>query len=499
MKKILFVLTLMTSSLLGFSQTPEVGHFQQLKTVRRGDTLDVAWYYKPAVGVDVRTFQVDWQYKRELFTYLSTTVDASVTSNSPQVSYKTWDNYKYQSYSNGNYSYVSDVNWTVARNYLVLTNGSQVSSNGYVIHNKYKINDVVPNFVSDTVTLNWARMFKVDGTTIGDNVAVLNYKQMAIKLLGNLTISGKVWLPPTAVSRGWIPTLYCYENATGNLVSTTIPNATTGVYTLANIDENTRYKIIMRFTPDSLMTMRDQGVTIADAVKSYEEFTNTDVFQSYGHQYLKNGLAYLISDLNFNQKLDGGDPYGIYASVSGLKAIDTANLIHVFKKDEFDSLALSQTQWTDWANYSSRGTFVTDSVTTVNLSLDLKYFILGDVDRSHSSPVYNANGELVSATIYNGRYTVTIPNTYAVGQPMNVPFNISTNGLTNFGLQFEMKYDPTKVKFDEIVSNLPNEWLQYVTHDDRNGIIRFGGMNNQKKGGISGLDRKSTRLNSSHT
>ena len=487
MKKILIVLTLMTSSLLGFSQTPEVGHFQQLKTVRRGDTLDVAWYYKPAVGVDVRTFQVDWQYKRELFTYLSTTVDASVTSNSPQVSYKTWDNYKYQSYSNGNYSYVSDVNWTVARNYLVLTNGSQVSSNGYVIHNKYKINDVVPNFVSDTVTLNWARMFKVDGTTIGDNVAVLNYKQMAIKLLGNLTISGKVWLPPTAVSRGWVPTLYCYENATGNLVSTTIPNATTGVYTLANIDENTRYKIIMRFTPDSLMTMRDQGVTIADAVKSYEEFTNTDVFQSYGHQYLKNGLAYLISDLNFNQKLDGGDPYGIYASVSGLRAIDTANLIHVFKKDEFDSLALSQTQWTDWANYSSRGTFVTDSVTTVNLSLDLKYFILGDVDRSHSSPVYNANGELVSATIYNGRYTVTIPNTYAVGQPMNVPFNISTNGLTNFGLQFEMKYDPTKVKFDEIVSNLPNEWLQYVTHDDRNGIIRFGGMNNQKKGGISGL------------
>ena len=109
MKKILFVLTLMTSSLLGFSQTPEVGHFQQLKTVRRGDTLDVAWYYKPAVGVDVRTFQVDWQYKRELFTYLSTTVDASVTSNSPQVSYKTWDNYKYQSYSNGNYSYVSEI------------------------------------------------------------------------------------------------------------------------------------------------------------------------------------------------------------------------------------------------------------------------------------------------------------------------------------------------------------------------------------------------------
>ena len=60
MKKLLMVVPLMLLSIIGYSQTPEIGHFNQLSTVRRGDTLDVAWYYKPAAGKDVRTFQVDW-------------------------------------------------------------------------------------------------------------------------------------------------------------------------------------------------------------------------------------------------------------------------------------------------------------------------------------------------------------------------------------------------------------------------------------------------------
>lgn len=84
MKKLFTLISLLSFPFLGFSQTPEIGHFEQLKTVRRGDTLDVAWYYKPAAGTDVRSFQVDWQYKKRLFTHLSTTVDAAVSGNGPK-------------------------------------------------------------------------------------------------------------------------------------------------------------------------------------------------------------------------------------------------------------------------------------------------------------------------------------------------------------------------------------------------------------------------------
>lgn len=487
MKKLLVLVVGLMTSFYAFSQTPEIGHFQQLATVKRGDTLDVAWYYKPASGTDVRTFQVDWQYKRQLLTYLSTTVDNNVSGNSPVVDYKQWDSYKYSGYSNGTYNYSTDTNWSVGRNYLVLSNGSAMTSNGYIIHNKYKINAVVSNFAADSVTVNWARLFKSNGVSIGDNVASLNIKKMHIELLGNLTISGKIWIPASVTSTNLLPTIKCYKVGSTTLVSSTVPNATTGAYTLDNIDKNTRYKIEVVFPADSLAPLRDRAVTVTDAVKAYNEYVSTDVNQTYGRQYLKHGLSYLIGDVNLNTQFDGGDPYSIYASVSGLAPISTSKLINVFKAPEYDSLVLGSSQWTDWVTYSDKGNFVLDSVGTTNLTLDIKYYVLGDVDRTHSSKVFDANGAEVVAALYKGTYNVNIPDTYAgVGQSMLVPFNVRTNGLENNGLQFEMRYDVAQVKFDEIISNLEGPWLQYVTHDPVNGIIRFGGMNNQKTGSLLG-------------
>jgi len=481
MKKLLLALALLIS-FASYSQTPQIGHFQTLATVRRGDTLDVAWYYRPG-SPDIRTFQVDWQYKKGLLTYLSTTVDASVNGMTPSVSYKTWNDYKYNTYSNGTYTYTSNTDWTIGRNYLVLSSGNTIGSNGYIIHNKYKINNVAPNYVSDTITVNWARMFDVDGNTIGDNVAQLTNQRLAIKLLGNLTLSGKVWLGP---QMNLLPQIICTQANNGNFIDSVTVNAD-GTYTLKNIDENTRYKLEVKF-PSPLATIRDNAVTIADAVKTYDEYTNTDVNQAFSRNYLRNGLAYLIADINKSSALDGGDAYLIYASVSGLKPIDTTKVMNVFAKNTFDSLALGVNQWNDWSSHINGVTYIYDSVGLVNLTgVDIKYFILGDVDRTHSSPVYNANGDLVARANYIGTMDVTIPNVTApVGQAMYANFNINTNGIKNDGLQFEMKYDPTKVKFEEIISNIQGPWLQYLTHDDANGIIRFGGMNNQTLGSLTG-------------
>ena len=482
MKKLLLALALLISYVTTFAQTPQIGHFQTLATVRRGDTLDVAWYYRPG-SPDIRTFQVDWQYKKTLLTYLSTTVDAAVNGMTPSVSYKTWDNYKYNTYNAGTYTYTSNTDWTVGRNYLVLSSGNTIGSNGYIIHNKYKINAVAPNYVSDTITVNWARMFDVNGATIGDNVAQLTNQRLAIKLLGNLTLSGKVWLGPQMNLR---PVVWCYQANNNAFIDSVTVNAD-GTYTLDNIDENTRYKLELKF-PGALATIRDNAVTIADAVKAYDEYTNTDVNQTFPRTYLRNGLAYLIADVNKTGALDGGDAYSIYASVSGLKPIDTTKLINVFSKNTYDSLALGVNQWNDWASHINGVTYIYDSVGLVNLTnVDIKYFILGDADRTHSSPVYNANGDLVAAARYIGTLDVNIPNVTApTGQAMYANFNINTNGIKNDGLQFEMRYDPTKVKFEEIISNIQGPWLQYMTHDDANGIIRFGGMNNQVLGSLTG-------------
>ena len=128
MKKLISAISFMLLSVIGYAQTPEIGHFQQLKTVRRGDTIDVAWYYKPASGDDVRTFQIDFQFKKTLFTHISSTVDAAYSTNSPTLNYQEWKNYKYDSYTSGTgtYNYTSDTNWTVGRNYLIFALGSSL-------------------------------------------------------------------------------------------------------------------------------------------------------------------------------------------------------------------------------------------------------------------------------------------------------------------------------------------------------------------------------------
>jgi hypothetical protein len=487
MKKILLTLVLLTTSILSYSQS--IGNFQATSTIKRGDTLDVIFRYIPDPTKDVRTFQLDFQFKKDLFTHLNTTVDASVSSMTPSISYNEFQDKKFGSYNSttGTYSYTTDTQWTVGRNYLVLASGSQISSTIYLIHNKFKINNVPSNFPADSVDVNWARMFKFDGTTIGDNVATLSFEKMHLELLGNLVISGNVELPPTMKANGRRPTVICTKYNTGQFVSSSLCD-TAGNYSLNNVDKNTKYKLLVRFPVDSMEVFRDYGVTISDAVKAFDEYSLTDVNQNFSQLYLKNGLAYLIGDMNQNGKLDGGDPYLIYANVSGLKKIDTTTMIRTFRAADYDSLVLGSNQWNDWNTYLTATNFITDSVGLTNIVTNIKYFIQGDVDRTYSSRVWNSSGVLVAKAVYKGDLDIDIPNTTASGnQPLYVPFNINTNGDENYGLQFEMKYDKTKVKFEEIISNFNGgPWLQYVTHDDVAGTIRFGGMNNQMKNGLNG-------------
>ena len=487
MKKLILIIVGIMFTISGYAQ--EIGNFQQLATIKRNDTIDVIFQYKPDTTKDIRSFQIDFQFKKDLFTHISTTVDNTVSTMTPAISYNEFDNYKYGSYNSGTqtYGYVTDSNWTVARNYLVLSSGSKIVSDIYIIHNKFIINNVQSNFVEDSVHVNWARLFKKDGTSIGDNMATLTYEKMDLELTGNLVISGNVELPPTMKLDGRRPTVICTKFNTGEFISSSLCD-TSGNYSLNNVDKNTKYKLLLRFPSDSMEFFRDYAVTISDAVKTYDEFTLTDVNQNYSKLYLKFGLSYLIGDMNQNGKLDGGDPYLIYANVSGLKKIDTTNMIRAFHADVYDSLVLGANQWNDWVNHLTATNFITDSVGTTNLTVNIKYFIQGDVDRTYSSRVWDGSGVLVAKAVFKGKLDVDIPNTYATGnQPLYVPFNINTNGDNNYGLQFEMKYDKTKVKFEEIISNFNGgPWLQYVTHDAASGTIRFGGMNNQFRDGLVG-------------
>jgi len=163
---------------------------------------------------------------------------------------------------------------------------------------------------------------------------------------------------------------------------------------------------------------------------------------------------------------------------------------------------------TNWKNFTTPKVLVKTGTIGSNTLVYLKYLLWGDVNRSHSSQVVVSNNGIASVVsrASNSLKNNTSFKTDALGMFINtpnnvpsidvnlsnltvttntieIPININTNGNTLGGLQFEFTYDQTKLKFEELQSNLPNTWYVFVNSVD--GKIKFGSLD-QNKTPISG-------------
>ena len=172
----------------------------------------------------------------------------------------------------------------------------------------------------------------------------------------------------------------------------------------------------------------------------------------------------------------------------------------------------------NWNTITYPHTYFKTSALGTNAILDLKYLVWGDVNRSHSSQVILANNgssavqtnavpSLVSnvtftseATIKsmastgpyintNFAYTsidVNLANQTVTGNTVEVPVNIDTKGNSVGGLQLEFIYDPTKIKFEEMISNVPNSW--FIFANAKEGIVKFGALDQNNTNPIKGTN-----------
>jgi hypothetical protein len=143
-------------------------------------------------------------------------------------------------------------------------------------------------------------------------------------------------------------------------------------------------------------------------------------------------------------------------------------------------------------------TFTTGALGT-NQILDLKYLLWGDVNRSHSSQVLvidnnvstvatNAKASMLTNTAFRMmNSTVSAPtsidvnfsNVTVTSNDIVIPIAVNTKGASLGGLQFQFEYDPTKLKFNEVKSDLPANW--YVFANAKSGIIKFGALDQSLK------------------
>jgi hypothetical protein len=155
-------------------------------------------------------------------------------------------------------------------------------------------------------------------------------------------------------------------------------------------------------------------------------------------------------------------------------------------------------------------TFTTGAANS-NQLLDLSYLVWGDVNRSHSSQVTTTNGSSItmktnavtslstntayktmSANISNFVNTnanitsidVNLTNLTVTSNTIEIPVNVNTKGANVGGMQFQFEYDPAKIKFEELKTELPDGW--YIFANSKNGKVKFGAIDNQKKATYNG-------------
>jgi hypothetical protein len=160
----------------------------------------------------------------------------------------------------------------------------------------------------------------------------------------------------------------------------------------------------------------------------------------------------------------------------------------------------------NWKDFTYPKTYVKTGILGTNEIVDLKYLLWGDVNRSHSSQVVtssngastvqtNAVNSLMSNTAFISMATqsssfintpndvssidINLSNVTVTSNNVEIPVSLNTNGISVGGLQFEFQYDPSKIKFEELKSEVPNSWYVFVNSKD--GKVKFGGIDQNNK------------------
>jgi hypothetical protein len=179
-------------------------------------------------------------------------------------------------------------------------------------------------------------------------------------------ISGVVTVP-TLTS---YPTLSLYRivGTTENLVETKTV-ASNGTYSFTVPANNTTYKIYP--------SLAIQGITSADFNLVWGEIKNVNTPTNTAPGLIMTGTKqWKAADVNNNGILDLGDVFLVAAHTTGMRSI---NQVLWFSAANYDLI--------NRTNYSvvNPVTFFTINVATSNVTQNIKYCILGDVNLSHSS------------------------------------------------------------------------------------------------------------------
>lgn len=204
---------------------------------------------------------------------------------------------------------------------------------------------------------------------------------------------------------------------------------------------------------------------------------------------------------------DGTSTYNAYIK----KNNSNYNLQAEFTFDVDPNHSWGNITTSNWNTITYPHTYFKTTTLGTNAILDLKYLLWGDVNRSHSSQVVTVTNSaatiqtnainnlktndafrsnaIAAMGFINTPYDITsidvnLANMTVTSNTIEIPVSINTKGNGLGGLQFQFDYDPTKLKFEELTSNLPATWFVFAS--SKEGKVKFGALDQIGKTPVTG-------------
>lgn len=536
MKKLFYIVLLLSFYSTAYSQNNIKLRLQDDSTsvnvngtvINKGDEFIVSVKADGNGNTTARSLYFDFEYQNTAFELVTVTNTGTggnggilPSGSSISMDWYTYPGYTWTSsqqnttpdgntnYNRAAYTFTAGGPKTILRVYLnwASPNGMPYSG-GWddIIRLKFRLKTTAPGYAWDPIKMNFAAAFNANGTS--------GSTEMTIPL------TSVIYLDPTATK---------YVNATietnPNINDFTLHrvlflNPTTNVGIIAdatsngavNIDQsrlepNTDYRVMMMVNMDSMLDLYDAAVTVSDYTTAQAEFVQQNLDGTYKAESIITGAGYLAADVNRSKTFDGGDLTKLYSHVIGVTDLvsrpqgwtsgtDMYMSVPTFTDSTFNGL--TATNWKDIEN--SYVTFRTGLIGQ-NKPLRLKFLIPGDINRSHSSQMM-INGTIatnaavslktnstanktLNRTVAASNISVSLANQTLTSNTIEIPIKVNTNGNKLSGLQFEFRYNPASIKFEEIMNQMPNTWYAFADNT-KPGVIRFGALDKALNSSVTG-------------
>ena len=531
MKKLLLALTLLFS-VVANAQIAELKISPNVITtdknggvIEKGDTILLNLVYKNN-NSNLRNFYLDFQHQISAINLFAVSFPAGGAQGSalPTGTSSTYQNNYYPGYNwvdntnnntenglqnaqNAQYNFIQGQTKAINRINLTFAtpNGNATQLvDGTLATLMFKVENVQAGFAYDSIYYNFAYGWDAAGVTKTITMPKPNSAWANLDPNTNALVVG-TFQTNANLTGGYRPVLVITDSATNVVKAYPQVNNANFFYLGQEVSPNTTYYASAYIMNDTLAGVLNKAVTVSDFTAAQNEFIKQNLDGTFTNTVMTTGMGRFAADLNLNQVFDGGDLALLFAQAVGadtvvnVQANSTTFNVPLFTKAEFDTTSIDRGA-TLTQNLGWNGHKVKFKTGTTAINLDLKYVVPGDINRSHSSLVVNAQN-VVQTNKANGLTSAmaSFPNTTNENLPsidvnlnnltvtsnnIEIPFNIDTKGSNVSALQFEIVYDATKVKFEDIKSEVPNTW--FVFANPRNGVLRFGAIDREMKTPIKG-------------